>query len=237
MEELEAVILAGGKGTRLRSVVSDHPKPMAEVAGKPFLEWLILELRSQNIRQIILSTGYMGEVVENYFGNGSDWDVEIRYSCEQSALGTGGAARQALRAIEGDRFLLLNGDSFCRVDFPDFLQKHQQRGAIASLYTVPTEDCRRYGTVVLGDRGAVLAFEEKSDRQRSGLVSAGIYLLERQAVATLTPGQKISIETECFPHLIGKGLYGVIGDGPFLDIGTPASYAAATAFLRSERVL
>jgi len=235
MEELEAVILAGGKGTRLRSVVSDRPKPMAEVAGKPFLEWLVLELRSQGIHQIILSTGYLGEVVETYFGRGDRWGVTIRYSREESALGTGGAARQALQMIEGDRFLLLNGDSFCRVDFPDFLQKHQQRGAKASLYVVPTEDCRRYGTVVLGDRGDILAFEEKSEKKGSGLVSAGVYLLEKQAVTTLPPGQKISIETEFFPHLIGQGLYGVIGNGPFLDIGTPESYATAETFLRSQK--
>lgn len=226
-EPLDAVILVGGKGTRLQSVVSDRPKPMAEVAGRPFAEWLILALKAQGLRRMVLCTGYMHEAIEAYFRDGKQWDVEIVYSRDLSPLGTGGALRQALYQVRADRFLAMNGDSFCRVDVHALVTAHVARRACASLWLVPAEDCTRAGLVEIDEQGAVRAFHEKPQENHHGLISAGIYLLERKVAETIPLGKPVSLETDFFPHLIGHGLYAVIGRGPFLDIGTPNAYGEA----------
>ena len=226
----EAVILVGGKGARLQSVMSDRPKPMAEVGGRPFVEWLLLALRTQGVRRTVLCTGYMSEVVEMYFGDGRQWDMEVVYSRDPVPLGTAGAVRHALAQVRSDRFLMLNGDSYCHVDINHFEEVHVARGARATLWLVSADDCSRYGSVEIGEDGAVRAFQEKSSGKRAGLINAGIYLLEREVVKTIPEGRTVSIETEFFPTLIDHGLYAVVGNGPFLDIGTPEAYATAEQF-------
>jgi NDP-sugar pyrophosphorylase family protein len=223
----DVVILAGGKGTRLQNVVSDRPKPMAEVAGRPFIEWLILSLKVQGLRRMVLCTGYMHEAIEAYFRDGKRWDVEIVYSRELSPLGTGGALRQALSQVRTDSLLAMNGDSFCHVDVHVLATAHAARRARASLWLVLAEDCRSGGMVEIDEHGAVRAFHEKPSEQQQGLMSAGIYLLERAVVAAIPPDTPVSLETDVLPSLIGHGLYAVIGCGPFLDIGTPDAYEAA----------
>ncbi|MHC1729385.1 MAG: nucleotidyltransferase family protein [Syntrophobacteraceae bacterium] len=228
--DLEAVILVGGRGTRLRSVLSDRPKPMAPVAGKPFLEWLIATLHASGIRRVVLCTGYRSEPVRSYFGNGSKWGMEILYSHEQSPLGTAGAIANALDKVRGERFLALNGDSYCKPDFSRLYQSHLSRRAKATIWLVNREDCRRYGSVAVGSGGEVLAFREKSPEPCSGLINSGIYLLEREVAEAIPSGRAVSIETEIFPRMVGRGLYAEIGEGPFLDIGTPEAYASAEDF-------
>lgn len=230
----EAIILVGGKGTRLKNVVTDRPKPMAEVAGRPFLERLLLALHSEGIRRVILCTGHMGEMVEAYFGDGGRWDMEMEYSRDPIPLGTAGAARHALSRIQGDRCLVLNGDSFCRFDISRLLATHLKRQAGATLWLVQMDDCRRYGTVILNENDAVSAFVEKESSSRAGLINAGIYLVEREIMAGIPEGRSVSWETEVFPQMIGKGLYAVEGTGPFLDIGTPESYAMAAEFFARQ---
>ena len=227
----EAVILVGGKGCRLQSVVNDRPKPMAEVAGRPFVEWLLLALRAQGVQRAILCTGHMGEMVEAYFGDGRHLDMEIVYSRDPTPLGTAGALRHALGQICSECFLALNGDSYCRVDVERLLKAHRAHEARATLWLVRVDDCSRYGSVEIGRDGTVYAFREKSQERRSGLINTGVYLLERKLVKTIPEGRAVSIETEFFPSLIGHGLYAVVGDGPFLDIGTPEAYATAEQFL------
>ncbi|UBF26009.1 HAD-IIIA family hydrolase [Kovacikia minuta CCNUW1] len=233
-QELEAIILVGGEGTRLRSVVCDRPKPMAEVAGKPFVEHLVIALKAQGIRRIIFSTGYLGEQVAAYFGTGDRWDVEITYSQEAVPLGTGGAVRLALAQVKGDRCLVLNGDSYCRLELASLLAFHRQRHASATLQLVLVEDCSRYGSVVMDSQGAVQSFREKQVGLGAGWVNAGVYLLERQAIEQIPPNQALSIETEFFPQQVGRGLYAFTGTGTLLDIGTPESYAQAESFLVEE---
>lgn len=231
---LDAVLLVGGAGTRLRSMVADRPKPMADVGGRPFLEWLLVALRRQGVRRFIMCTGHMAEAVEAHFGDGHEWDAEIRCSRDPFPLGTGGAIRNALAQARSDRLLVLNGDSFSGVDVARLAQAHKLRRAKASLWVVPMEDCRRYGTVEIGDDGAVRAFREKSPELRSGLINAGAYLIDREAVETIPAGAAVSVEKDVFPGWVGRGLYAVTGGGPFLDIGTPESYAAAAEFFRRE---
>ena len=234
IEELDVLILVGGKGTRLRSVVSDRPKPMAEVAGVPFVEVLLKILKAQGIKRITFCTGYMSEAIANYFGDGSQWEMNIQYSPESIPLGTAGAVRNALDKISSNPFLVMNGDSYCRVDIRSLLKFHQQKKAQASLWLVPGEDCRRYGSVAIDKQGVVQAFGEKMPEKVAGLINAGAYILERESVATLPQGCPVSMETEFFPQLIGNGLYGVVGESSLLDIGTPESYALAGQFLAAE---
>jgi len=235
--QLEALILAGGRGTRLRSVVKDRPKPMASVSGRPFLEWLLLSLRAQGVYRVILCTGHMGEMVEAYFGEGHSWDMEVQYSRDPEPLGTAGAVRHALSRVRGDRFLVLNGDSYCRADLSRLAQVHVSRRASATVWLVRVDDCRRYGSVVIGEDCAVRGFQEKPSDQRASLINAGLYLLEREIVTTIPEGRAVSLETEVFPQLVGRGLYAVIGKGPFLDIGTPEAYASAERFFLRQRLL
>ena len=231
---LDTILLIGGKGTRLQGVINDRPKPMAMVAGRPFLEWLVITLQTQGVRRLIFCTGYMSEVVEAYFGDGRQWGAELVYSLDPFPLGTGGAVRYALTQIQSDRFLVLNGDSYCRFDIKRLAQVHIAHSARATIWLVPTDDCRRYGSVEIGEDGVVRAFREKSIEKRAGLINAGIYLLEREVVKTIPEGHTVSMETEFFPALIGHGLYAVVGDSPFLDIGTPEAYASAEHFFASN---
>jgi len=229
----EAVILVGGKGTRLQSVVKDRPKPMAKVAGRPFVEWLLLLLRAQDVRRVVFCTGYMAEAIEAHFGDGRQWNMELVYSCEPVLLGTAGAVRYALTQLHSDRFLVLNGDSYCHVDTKRLEAVHMASGARATLWLVKVDDCSRYGSVEIGQDGAVRAFHEKRSERRAGIINAGVYMLERELVNTISEGRTVSLETEFFPTLIGHGLYAVVGDSPLLDIGTPEAYATAESFLPS----
>jgi phosphoheptose isomerase len=227
---LEAVILAGGKGTRLAEVVSDLPKPMAEVAGRPFLEWLLLSLRQQGVRRLVLSTGHLADRLQRHCGDGSQWDLEIRYSHEEAPLGTGGAIRQALRHLEGERFFVLNGDSFCPASLFSLFAQHARHDARATMWLAEMADCARYGQVEL-DAGMVTAFREKAAGAGPGLVNAGVYLFERDVFEPLPEGRPISLEREVLPELVCNGLYGVRGAEPLLDIGTPDSYREAQTVL------
>ena len=228
--DIDAIILVGGKGTRLQSVVNDRPKPMAEVAGRPFVEWLLLGLRAQGVRRTVFCTGYMSEVIEAHFRDGRQWDMDVVYSRDPVPLGTAGAVRCALSQVCSDRFLVMNGDSYCPVDVRRLEDAHITYGACATLWLMRVDDCSRYGSVEIGMDGVVRAFQEKSPNKRSGLINAGIYLLAREVVEAIPQGRAVSLETEFFPQLIGHGLYAVVGEGPFLDIGTPEAYAMAERF-------
>ena len=235
-EPLEAVILVGGRGVRLQGVVSDRPKPMAEVAGRPFAEWLLLALRAQGVRRVIFCTGYMSEVIEAHFRDGTQWDMEVLYSRDPIPLGTGGALRYALNQVHSNPFLVMNGDSYCRVDISRLEEAHTIHSSCATLWLVQVNNCRRYGSVVIGKDGVVQAFREKSPKKCAGLINAGIYLFEREAAEIIPEGRAVSLETEFFPRLIGHGLYAVVGEGPFLDIGTPEAYNRAQQLFALETV-
>jgi len=231
---MDAMILVGGKGERLKSIVPDRPKPMAEVAGRPFVEWLVLFLHTQGIKRVIFCTGYMSEVIEGYFRDGKDWGMEIVYSREPMPLGTSGAVRYALDKVHSERFLVLNGDSFCRFDLNRLNEAHLARRASLTLWLVGMEDCSRYGAVDIGDEDIVKAFREKTEERRAGLVNAGIYLLERRTVKSIPEGKAVSMETEFIPAMVGHGLYAVVGNGPLIDIGIPETYALAKQYFTTH---
>jgi len=236
LKGVTAYILAGGFGTRLRQVVSDRPKVMAEVLGRPFLYHILDRLARLGIAKAVVCTGYMAEQLEAAVG-ATYRGMELCYSREDTPLGTGGALRLALERYPADLALALNGDSLVEADLADFLDWFGRNDFQASLLLVGVDDCARFGRVETGGRdgdaqGRVLAFREKG-APGPGLINAGVYLLRPQALSRVEPGHSASIETDVFPHLAQHGsLGGFTVQGGFLDIGTPESYTAAGRFLR-----
>jgi len=230
LKDTTAVILAGGLGTRLREVVADRPKVLAEVNGRPFLACLLDRLAEVGIRRVVLCTGYMADLVRDTFGN-QYRDMALLYSREESPLGTGGALRLALPLINSDPVLVMNGDSFCDVDLGLFARQHATASTLGSLVLVQVEDIARYGAVDVDEAGRIVSFMEKGSKNGKGVINAGIYLLARKIIETIQPGKTVSLEQEIFPRLIGEGLSGFLHPSRFIDIGIPSDYHAASAFL------
>ncbi len=219
---MKAIILAGGAGTRLGGIVRDVPKPMAPVAGKPFLEYLVLQLVRQGFSNVIISIGYMGDVIKSYFGNGDRWDAQIAYSEEDEPLGTGGALREAIKTTEGEQFIVMNGDSFLDVDFNELIACHRSSQAMISMALAYVDDITRYGLVEVEGGGKVVGFCEKGAGGR-GIINGGVYACRREIVDSI-PAGKVSLENDVFPALINNGLYGFELNGCFVDIGVPGDY-------------
>jgi NDP-sugar pyrophosphorylase family protein len=227
VSNLPAIILVGGQGTRLRSIVNDRPKPLAAVMGRPFLEWIIRSLVYQGVSQFILATGYRGEMVRRHFGDGSRWGATISYSVEPQPLGTGGALRLAAERCSEEDFLVMNGDSLCNFSVERLVTCHREHSADATMWLLPMEDPSRYGGVELNDVGRVISFGEKTTGTRPSYMNAGIYTVSRRFVMRLEADRPISLEREVFGKCSESSINAIVGDGPFIDIGTPASYACA----------
>jgi NDP-sugar pyrophosphorylase family protein len=227
--EVIAVILAGGLGTRLKSVVPDRPKVMAEVACRPFLAHLLDQIDATGIRHAVICTGYKAEVVVDEFGT-SYRGMKLIYSQEHAQLGTGGALRHARAHLRTDPVLVLNGDSYCGFDLPAFLDWHYSTRASASLLLTEMSDTGRYGRVEVDDNGHVLGFSEKVERSEKGWINAGVYLLSQEFLQSLPQSVPLSIERDVFPGWVGRGLRGFRCRARFIDIGTPESYSMAERF-------
>jgi NDP-sugar pyrophosphorylase family protein len=232
--DIKAVLLVGGKGTRLRSVLPSTPKPLAPLGNRFFLDLLVDQLRSQGIQRIIMCVGYLREQIEQEFGTGVCRDVSIEYAREDSPLGTGGAIRLAGQHIgNASEFLVLNGDSFLEVDLWKLIHFHRAHKAIATLALRRVENAARYGTVELNEAGQVTRFAEKAGIDRPGLVNAGVYVFNRSLLGGLPEGPA-SLEIDVLPRLVGRGFYGQEQDGMFIDIGRPEDYQLAQRL--SERL-
>lgn len=231
------MVLAGGLGTRLRPVVSDRPKAIAPVLGRPFLCYLLEQLAAAGLRRVVLCTGYLGDEVRAALGDRYG-PLSLVYSQEPFELNTGGAIRRASPLLESDPALIVNGDSWCDLDPLTFLSWHRARGAAGSIWLTGSEKAgreARYGLVETDEQGRVRSFEEKGARP-SGSMNAGAYLLSRRLLAEIPADRAVPLEREVFPRWIGRGLYGYRGGGRFLDIGTPEGYRQAPSFIaRTER--
>lgn len=230
MVEVTAVILAGGLGTRLRSVLPDRPKVLAEIHGRPFLAYLLSQLSNNGLRTVVLCTGYLGEQIRDRFGD-SYGNLGIVYSREAAPLGTAGALRLAFPLFRSGTVLVMNGDSFCDVNLRFFWNWHRQREANASLVLVETADVGQFRSVEVNPVGEVTGFQEKNMTNRAGWVNAGVYLIASSLIETIPEGGAVSLERTIFPVWIGHGLYGYQSEGRFLDIGTPENFATAKRFL------
>jgi mannose-1-phosphate guanylyltransferase len=226
---MQAVILVGGEGTRLRPLTSTVPKPVVPLVDRPFIAYMLQWLCEHGVDDVIMSCGFLATSVRNVLGDGSAYGVRLRFVEEPDPRGTAGALKFA-EAMLDERFLMLNGDVLTDIDLSAQLAQHERTGATATLALVPVEDPSAYGLVHLDSKNAVLDFVEKpsSDQIDTNLISAGAYVLERSVLELVPPGRKVSIEREVWPQLVGDGLYGYASESYWLDIGTPERYLKAT---------
>lgn len=222
----EAIVLAGGFGTRLRSVVSDVPKPLAPVAGRPFLAWLLDALERGGLRRVVLATGYLGEMVEAAIGprHGA---LEIAYVREAAPLGTGGSLWAAMAATTGKRVFALNGDTWQAADYAAMAEAAPKADLVFAVR--PVEDRARYGSVVL-EEGRLVGLREKGEHG-PGLVNSGIYLIRREILSKRPIPGAFSFEKEILEKPQGLDIRGFEVDGRFIDIGTPEDFSRAQTAL------
>ncbi|MBI1839709.1 MAG: nucleotidyltransferase family protein [Verrucomicrobia bacterium] len=228
------LILAGGLGTRLRSAVSDRPKVLADVGGRPFLAYWLETLALQGFQNVVLCTGYLSDHIERCFGD-SYGPLKLRYSVESSPLGTGGAIRQALAQTEGSELLVLNGDSYCEVDLAEFWRDRARRRFPAAMALHYCADTRRFGRVTLTPENRVESFLEKSDLLRAGWINAGVYLLPSGWIREIAENAPASLERDLLPGWLTNGIYGFPSTGRFIDIGLPETLARAEEFFAASR--
>lgn len=232
---ITAMVLAGGLGTRLRSAVSDRPKPMALIDGVPFLEILIDSLAAKGVGTVVLLTGYQGKMIEEYFRGRPTLYPEIVFSQEQIPLGTGGAVKLA-EEFAIDPTLLVNGDTFFDADVAALMDFHTRNHADVTLSLTSVEDVGRYGAVEIDACARVTGFHEKqSGPRRAGLINTGFSVLSLDFIRRLPGGRAFSMEAEAFPDVVkSAGMFGLSRDRPFFDIGTPESYDDFKRFVRER---
>lgn len=234
---MEAVVLAGGLGTRLRAVVADVPKPMAPIEGRPFLEWLLEYWISQGIRRFVISVGYLAERITSHFGR--RWGgAEIAYAAEPAPLGTGGGLLMALGQAQSRDVLLLNGDTFFAVVLSELAEAHRAKAADWTLALFRSTDVQRYLGVGL-DAGGALSSLVPTNSGGELLVNGGVYLIRRSSLKQLPwkAGDRFSLESDLLPHGLKAGwrLFGREFSRPFVDIGVPEDYRRAGAVLGACR--
>lgn len=223
----EAIVLAGGFGTRLQSVVSDVPKPMAPVAGRPFLTYLLDRLGRQEYRHVVLATGYLHEKVEAFFGDNYQ-GIAIDYAREMSPLGTGGAIVNALKYCKEDSFTVLNGDTLFDIDHKSLCLFAEEKQTPLAIVLREVPDAGRYGSVEIDNQGCITAFREKDPTVGHGLINGGIYRIQRSLLDGFNAGQPFSFEKELMQQRFRKErYYAYADDAYFIDIGIPDDYARA----------
>jgi mannose-1-phosphate guanylyltransferase len=233
MTDVDAVILVGGLGTRLRPLTLSAPKPMLPTAGVPFLTHLISRIREAGIGHVVLGTSYRAEVFEEYFGDGAALGVELECVVETEPRGTGGGIRNVADALRGDTVAVFNGDNLIGVDLGAFLTSHQDSGADVTLCLHRVPDARPYGCVPTDPDGRVTAFLEKDPEPITDQINAGLYAFRRAVIDTIPAGRAVSVERETFPGLLASGatIRGFVNDGYWRDFGTPADFVAGSADL------
>lgn len=224
---MQAILLAGGLGTRLRSVVSDRPKPMAFIEGKPFMEYVIHELSRYGIRDIVFAVGYKGTMVEEFFGDGKAFGIKASYAYEKELLGTAGAIKNAGKLVDEDWFFVLNADTFYQLDYRRLIEVRDRRRLDFALVLRQVPDVSRYGRAVLV-QDMLVEFNEKTTEPAPGTINGGVYLMKKELLAEIPEG-KVSLENEMIPRWLGmekagRRLGGIVNDGYFIDIGVPEDY-------------
>jgi NDP-sugar pyrophosphorylase family protein len=226
---VKVLILAGGLGTRIRSLFPDCPKPLIPFHGKPFLQWQIELLAKQGFQEFVLCIGYLSEQIVEQFGDGSSLGVKIEYSIESTPLGTAGALKHAAKSID-NTIMLLNGDTYLNTNYAQLVTRHQElverEHAIGSMSLVYRNDTDRYGSVTLTKNSQLAQFHARSPDLAPGLVNAGAYLFEPQILDFIPGDRATSLEADIFPKIIAdrNSLYGITIDGTFIDMGTINGY-------------
>jgi mannose-1-phosphate guanylyltransferase len=227
---MQAVILVGGEGTRLRPLTSTVPKPVVPLVDRPFISFMLEWLGKHGIDDVIMSCGFLATSVRNVLGDGGGLGIRLRFVEEPDPRGTAGALKYAEPMLD-ERFLMLNGDVLTDIDLSAQIAQHEQSGAMATLALVPVADPSAYGLVHLNEDHSVRDFLEKPSPDAmidTNLISAGAYVLQREILELVPPERNVSIEREVWPLLIGKGLYGFPSESYWLDIGSPERYLQGT---------
>lgn len=236
---MQAIVLVGGEGTRLRPLTDNLPKPALTLVDRPFLAYMVEWLGSHGMTEVVLACGFLPDRLREALGDGEHEGVALTYVTEPERRGTAGAIRFAAEALGErleDRFLALNGDLLTDLDLTALLRSHEERRARATIGLYGVEDSSSFGLVECDATGAVLAFTEKTGNAVPGEVNAGAYVLERSVLDLIAPGRAVSIETEIFPRLVGDGLCALRLDGYWMDIGTHERYLQATWDILEGRV-
>ncbi len=230
----EAIILAGGQGTRLRSVVQDVPKPMAPVANRPFLAYLFDQLCATPIEHVKLSVGYKHQVIIDYFGHRYK-HLRLDYVVENEPLGTGGGIRLAAERCASDHVLILNGDTYFNVDLGRMIHRHTTSGAILTMALKHMQNVNRYGMVQVND-DQVIHFDEKSEELKTGYINGGIYVLDRNQFLQRTRHSRFSMEVDFMEKYVSSAIFnGFQSEAYFIDIGIPEDYNTANQYFGQNK--
>ncbi|WP_114778932.1 nucleotidyltransferase family protein [Botryobacter ruber] len=232
----EAIVLAGGLGTRLQSVVKDLPKPMAEVAGRHFLDYILFSLAKNQVKQVVLAVGHLNEVIQEHYSDEKNrFGLRISYSIEKELLGTGGAITQAANLIAGESFFVLNGDTYFDIGLRTLENFAQQKGAKVALALKQISYSQRYGQVIRDETDKIISFKEKDSGYAPSLtINGGVYYLHRSALTEFELPAKFSFELDFLQqHISSLQAYGKVFPGTFIDIGIPEDYQTAQTLLQN----
>jgi len=230
----EAIILAGGLGTRLRKVAKDIPKPVVEINGKPFLEYLLTLLLDQGIEKVILAVCYKHHVIKAYFGNFFN-GLRLVYSIEDQPLGTGGAIKKSLPLVDSKDVFIVNGDTFFDISFKNLYLFHKEKNSLLSMALKPMKQFDRYGSVKIDENNRIIGFEEKK-YHREGLINGGIYILNKDFFKNLCLPRKFSFEKDFLEKYYKTyPIYGLEFYGYFIDIGTPKDYERFKEYVKTSQ--
>jgi D-glycero-alpha-D-manno-heptose 1-phosphate guanylyltransferase len=235
-KKIDVIILAGGLGTRLKSVIPALPKVLSPINGRPFLDYILDFLeRSDSVNNVILTVGYMADQIVEKYTNRGEYDFEIRFSKEETLLGTGGAIKMALQYSTTDDVMVLNGDSYVDVRVEDIIAFHREKNASMTIVVKKIGNPGRYGLIEFDNNYRITSFNEKQTKAGEGHINAGIYLSKREIFNGVEEGRTISLEKELIPLFINNnGVYALATHGKFIDIGTPETYLIAEKFFNEE---
>lgn len=233
LHDVEAVVLVGGKGTRLRPLTLSAPKPMLPTAGVPFLAHLLSRIRSAGVRRVVLGTSYLAETFAEHFGDGAALGLELEYVVEEEPLGTGGGIRNVAKHLTSDDVLVFNGDVLAGTDLTAIVDTHRRTRADVTLHLRRVPDPRAFGSVPTDETGAVTAFLEKTDNPPTDQINAGCYVFRRSVIDSIPEGRPVSVERETFPGLLAAGsrVSGHVDDSYWRDMGTPLDLVVGSADL------
>ncbi|WP_312097033.1 NDP-sugar synthase [Corynebacterium dentalis] len=229
----DAVILVGGKGTRLRPLTNSIPKPMLPTAGFPFLQHLLARIKDAGMTHVVLGTSFKAEVFEEFFGDGSEFGLEIEYVVEDEPLGTGGGIRNVASRLRHDRAMVFNGDVLGGTDLGAVLRSHVEREADVTLHLLRVADPRAFGCVPTDSDGRVSAFLEKTEDPPTDQINAGTYVFQREVIEAIPAGRAVSVEREVFPELLERGsrVFGHVDQAYWRDMGTPSDFVRGSSDL------
>lgn len=233
MSTTEAVVLVGGKGTRLRPLTISAPKPMLPTAGLPFLTHLLARIKAAGIDRVVLGTSFKAEVFEEHFGDGSELGLEIAYVVEDEPLGTGGGIRNVADALTADTIMVFNGDVLGGTDLRQVLDTHEKNSADVTMHLVRVADPRAFGCVMTDENGRVEQFLEKTQDPPTDQINAGTYVFQREVIDEIPAGVPVSVEREVFPKLIadGRRVFAHVDSAYWRDMGTPEDFVRGSADL------